>query len=210
MTTDPDMLVPLTSARTEFEVSVIVEALRAAGIQAQAFAHASAALQLDAAMAPSALVMVRRGDLAAAAEALSRCRNDATRIEREQLEALACGSHEADEWTSCLRCGYDLAGLPPSSSGVRCPECGGEWSPQEVEMQRPPSRRRQHGVAIVATAIAAGAVATTIFGWAISPIPAAIGNYGPADVLWGMFSVVPPIALAFVVGVLVWRRWKSP
>lgn len=83
---DPDFLVPLTSARAEFEAQVIVQALESRGIPATSFSTAGQALQWEIAMTDPIRVMVRRRDLAAARAALREIRGESVDIDWDEVE----------------------------------------------------------------------------------------------------------------------------
>ncbi len=85
MPDDPDILVPFTTAKTEFEGATIVESLRAAGIRAEVFAAASNTLQWDVNFTDPIKVMVRRADVDRAREQLATVRRDSVDIDYDEL-----------------------------------------------------------------------------------------------------------------------------
>ncbi len=76
MADDPDILVMLTSARTEFEGQTMASTLEADGIPAKVFATSANMLQWEAGYTDPIKVMVRRRDLAKAAASLKRTRRN--------------------------------------------------------------------------------------------------------------------------------------
>lgn len=85
MPRDPDILVPLIGALTEFEASVMVEALKAEGIPAHTFATAATTLQWDIASTQPIKVMVRRADIERAATVLKSIRTDSVDLDWDEV-----------------------------------------------------------------------------------------------------------------------------
>lgn len=83
---DLDILVGLTTARTDFEAEIIVRALEANGIPARAFTIAGAMLQWDVAASQPMRVMVRRRDLERGADILRAVRAESVDIDWSQAE----------------------------------------------------------------------------------------------------------------------------
>ncbi|MBL8876309.1 MAG: DUF2007 domain-containing protein [Phycisphaerae bacterium] len=81
MTTDPDTLVDAASARSEFEASIMVEALKARDIPAFAIANAGMTLQWEVAATNPFRVSVRHKDLEAAREILGSVKADSVDID---------------------------------------------------------------------------------------------------------------------------------
>lgn len=94
---DPDILVDLTTARTDFEAQVIVESLEAQGIPARAFTTAGTALPLDLGSTLPMRVAVRRKDLQRAAAALRAIRAESVDIDWDEVDV---GESEADAGAS--------------------------------------------------------------------------------------------------------------
>ena len=86
MPRDPDILVDLTSARTEFEAETIAEALRAQGIPAQTFATAGSVLQWDVAVSQPIRVAVRRRDLDNARAILRAIRAESVDLDWSEVD----------------------------------------------------------------------------------------------------------------------------
>lgn len=86
MSQDPDILVLLTSTRTEFEAQTIAEALRAHGIPAQAFGTAAATAQWELGIRSEFQVMVRRRDLDEAGSVLRAIKADSVDIDWEEVD----------------------------------------------------------------------------------------------------------------------------
>lgn len=81
MTTDPDTLVDVISARSEFEASVMVEALKARDIPAFSIANAGMTLQWEVAASSPFRVSVRRKDVESAKEILRSLKADSVDID---------------------------------------------------------------------------------------------------------------------------------
>lgn len=86
MAKDPDILVDLTTTANAFEADVIVQALRAEGIPAEAFTLAASMLQWDIAGTQPFRVAVRRADVERARAALKSLKADSVDIDWEELE----------------------------------------------------------------------------------------------------------------------------
>lgn len=121
MPADPDMLVPLTSARTEFEASVMVEALRAEGIPAKTFALAANMLQWDVAVSQPIKVMVRRSDLEAAAAHLARLRADSVDLDWDEVERLNGQTGEPSDAAGVVARGGEADGTKAAPRVSRWP-----------------------------------------------------------------------------------------
>jgi hypothetical protein len=86
MPDDPDMLVTLTTARTEFEGANFVNVLQAAGIPAKVFAATANTMQWEAGYTDPIKVQVRRRDLQRAAEELRRNRQDSVDLDWNEID----------------------------------------------------------------------------------------------------------------------------
>ena len=86
MADDPDILVDLTTGRTDFEAEVIVNALLAEGIEARAFTTAGAMLQWDIAATQPMRVQVRRADLTRAQAALRGLRAESVDLDWSEID----------------------------------------------------------------------------------------------------------------------------
>ncbi|MGH7244540.1 MAG: hypothetical protein ACREJD_14105 [Phycisphaerales bacterium] len=86
MTTDPDTLVDVIAARSEFEASVMVEALKARDIPAFAIANAGMTLQWEVAATAPFRVSVRSKDIAAAKEILRSVKADSVDIDWSEVD----------------------------------------------------------------------------------------------------------------------------
>lgn len=86
MPADPDILVDLTTAASEFEAGVIVEALRNQGIHAESFTTAGAVLQWEVAVSQPFRVVVRRADLERAREALRAIKADSVDLDWNEVD----------------------------------------------------------------------------------------------------------------------------
>lgn len=123
---DPDILVDLTTARTEFEAQTIANALEAHGLEAKVFANVGSVMQWEVAVSQPIKVAVRRRDLEAARSILKTIRAESIDVDWDEVDTGDEKSLREAEvrvlmQERCPRCGYDLAGLDPSRS---CPECG--------------------------------------------------------------------------------------
>jgi hypothetical protein len=118
MAADPDILVPLTSARTEFEGQTIATALEADGIRAKVFATSANMLQWEGGFTDPIKVMVRRADLERAAASLKRTRQESVDIDWSEVDV---GVGEGEGYPVCPACGADREGLQAAEA---CRECG--------------------------------------------------------------------------------------
>jgi hypothetical protein len=82
---DPDILVDLTTAASEFEAGVMVEALKGQGIPAQAFTAVGSTMQWEIAMTQPFRVAVRRADLERAREALRAIKADSVDLDWDEV-----------------------------------------------------------------------------------------------------------------------------
>lgn len=121
METDPNALVPLTTARTDFEAETIAEALRAQGIPAEVFAAAASVMQ-NAAIPVQVLVQER--DLVAARNALRAIKAESVDIDWSEVDT---GDRAP---VACPRCNKDGAS---GEGGSACPVCGVPLPRVEVE-----------------------------------------------------------------------------
>lgn len=78
---DPDQLITLTSARTEFEGSLMRSVLEDAGIRARVFATSAAGLQWEGGYTDPIKVQVRRADLIKAAAVLKKNKQDSVDLD---------------------------------------------------------------------------------------------------------------------------------
>lgn len=86
MGSDPDILVDLTTAKSDFEAQVIVESLRGQGIAAEAFTTAGTALPLHVGSSLPFRIAVRRRDLASAGAALRALRAESVDIDWDEVD----------------------------------------------------------------------------------------------------------------------------
>lgn len=85
MRSDPDSLVDLTSARSEFEASIMIGVLKDRGIPAFTFSNAGMTLQWEVAGSLPFRVCVRRDDLEQAREALREARSESVDIDWNEV-----------------------------------------------------------------------------------------------------------------------------
>ncbi len=133
MAEEPDILVDLTTARTDFEADTIAESLRAQGIPAQAFTAAGWLLQWDVAASQPMRVQVRQCDLELARAALRAIRAESVDIDWSEVDTgdrtpvtedeRAAERRRVEEGARCwcVGCRYEVTGLPRAG---QCPECG--------------------------------------------------------------------------------------
>lgn len=139
MEKDPEILVPLTSARTGFEAETIAQALNAHGVPAQVFGLSAQVMQWELGYHDAIKVMVRRGDLETAKDILKAIKADSVDIDWSEVDV---GEAESSGSDHCVYCGYDLSALP---AAVRCPECGSnarDIRDTRGEVHPPEMRRR--------------------------------------------------------------------
>jgi hypothetical protein len=86
MTADPDMLVTLTTARTEFEGANLVNVLKAAGIPARVFAATANTMQWEAGYSDPIKVQVRRQDLERAGEEIRRNKQASVDLDWDEID----------------------------------------------------------------------------------------------------------------------------
>lgn len=86
MPQDPEILVELTSARTEFEAETIAETLRSEGIPAEVFGLSSRVAQWELGINTSQKIMVRRQDLVRAAEVLKANKVDSVDLDWDEVD----------------------------------------------------------------------------------------------------------------------------
>ena len=92
---DPDILVVLTTARTEFEAQTLAEALRARGIRAEVFATAASSLQWEAGFGDPIKIMVRRADVGEAEKVRAALKMDSVDIDWDEVDTGA-GAEQDD------------------------------------------------------------------------------------------------------------------
>lgn len=83
---DPDQLVTLTTARTEFEGSLMRNVLAEEGIDARVFATAANSLQWEGGYTDPIKVQVRRGDVVRAAAELKKNRQDSVDLDWAEVD----------------------------------------------------------------------------------------------------------------------------
>ncbi len=97
MGTDPDILVPLMSARSEFEASTIAESLRANGVPAEVFGTAAQMGQWEFGITNDAKIMVRRADLARAQDVLRAVKADSVDLDWSEVDVGAPADGSPDD-----------------------------------------------------------------------------------------------------------------
>ena len=85
-TPDPDQLITLTTARTEFEGSLRRAVLADAGIEARVFASSANALQWEGGYTDPIKIQVRRADFARAAEVLRKNKQDSVDLDWAEVD----------------------------------------------------------------------------------------------------------------------------
>lgn len=85
MPSDPDSLVDVTNARSEFEASIVIGVLRDRGIPAFTFSNAGMTLQWEVAGSLPFRVCVRRNDLERARDAIREARSESVDIDWSQV-----------------------------------------------------------------------------------------------------------------------------
>lgn len=129
MSADPDILVTLTTARTEFEGATFVAVLRDAGIPAHVFAAAANMAQWEIGYTDPIKIQVRRADAARAAEVLRKNRQDSVDLDWSEVDV-----------------GRMEAGAPPVMPGAM-----GFWERRAVR-----ARVRRIGLTLLAAAFVIG------------------------------------------------------
>ncbi len=97
---DPDILVPLTSARSEFEAETIAESLRNQGVPSEVFGMAARVGQWEFGINNDVKVMVRRADLERAGEMLRAIKADSVDLDWSEVDVGPPGegvAQDADE-----------------------------------------------------------------------------------------------------------------
>lgn len=138
MALDPDILVYLTSARTEFEGRAMVASLEAEGIPGSVFSAAARMAQWEIGYTDPIKVMVRRVDHARAVEVLGRARVEARQIDWSQVDVNEPGV--LADGAMCETCGLSVAGLPGDTRA--CPNCEAALFPADGEL---PAPSMEHG-----------------------------------------------------------------
>ena len=85
MPQDPDILVDLTTASSEFEAGVIVQSLKDQGIPAHASTAVGTTMQWEIAATQPFRIAVRRADLERAREALRAAKADSVDLDWDQV-----------------------------------------------------------------------------------------------------------------------------
>lgn len=84
---DPNEPVTLTTARTEFEAAILVETLKARGVEARFISYAGSLLSIYGPILNDPIrVVVRRSDVQAAKDALAAARQDSVDIAWDELD----------------------------------------------------------------------------------------------------------------------------
>lgn len=98
---DPNILVVLTSVRSDFEAQTIAEAVRAHGIPAEVFGTAARVAQWELGMSNEIQVMVRRCDLEAASMVLRGIKAESVDIDWNEVDV----GQPVDETARCIASG---------------------------------------------------------------------------------------------------------
>jgi len=83
---DPDILVPLTTARNEFEAETIAESLRNQGVPSEVFGMAARVGQWEFGINNDVKVMVRRADLQRAGDLLRATKADSVDLDWNEVD----------------------------------------------------------------------------------------------------------------------------
>ena len=152
MPDDPDILVPLTTARTEFEGQAMAAALEADGIPTKVFATSANMLQWEGGYTDPIKVMVRRRDLEKAAASLKRTRQESVDIDWSEVNV---GVGEGEGFPVCPACGFDREELEATAP---CPECGFRAVPLPQRYRSSGRRRfiRRSGFILLGAAFVTG------------------------------------------------------
>lgn len=137
---DPDILVNLTTASTDFEAQTIAQALEAHGVTAKVFANAGSTLQ--GAIANEIKVAVRRADLELARSVLRTIKAESVDIDWSEVDTgdrTALSEAELAELrpSRCPACAGDLAGVRPDGA---CPTCGANLRGRVLKARRAGAR----------------------------------------------------------------------
>src|SRR5882672_5763286 len=112
MEKDPEILVPLTSARTGFEAETIAQALNAHGVPAQVFGLSAQVMQWELGYHDAIKVMVRRGDLETASDILKAIKAESVDIDWSEVDVGDRAPDGNDDTGHCIQCGYDVGSIP--------------------------------------------------------------------------------------------------
>lgn len=140
MNDDPDILVNLTTASTDFEAQTIAQALEAHGVTAKVFANAGSMLQ--GALVSEIRVAVRRADVELARSVLRTIKAESVDIDWNEVDTgdrTALSEAELAELrpSRCPACGGDLAGVRPDGA---CPACGANLRGRVLNARRAGAR----------------------------------------------------------------------
>lgn len=140
-TPDPNILVVLTSAKSEFSGNAIIAALQAQGIAAKLFGQSASTLQWEGGYTDPYKIMVRRVDAPAALAIIKTLKSEASEIDWSQVDV-----HEEAQTIApglvCWACGQSLAGLPADQ--LRCPKCDSEIFADEAASDEAPSQSHEN------------------------------------------------------------------
>ncbi|MGE3107471.1 MAG: DUF2007 domain-containing protein [Phycisphaerales bacterium] len=150
MPQDPDILVELTKAATDFDAQVVAAALRDQGVPASVFGRAATTLQGHISPVHAVSISVRRADLVRARTVLDEIRESARGIDWSQVDTADTSALTPEEIAGgpdgfCPACGCDRRGL---TSIDICPDCGrspADASPSPMNTASPRRRRRRAG-----------------------------------------------------------------